>query len=477
MTVTVPGPRYRPAPRPTALGPEFYDVARPARFPKMQLRFRNQRWAERLGFGEFDEMSWLHAFGELCPLPDNLTEFLALRYHGHQFRAYNPELGDGRGALYAQLLDPVDGRLLDFGTKGSGTTRWSRGGDGRLTLRGGVREVLAAELLDALGVRTSKAFSLIETGEQLSRHDEPSPTRASVLVRLSHSHIRFGTFQRLYALNQRAELQRLVDYCTTQYYPAGLEVEAGDDPIVAFFRTVVRRTAELVGQWLVAGFVHGVLNTDNMSITGESFDYGPYRFLPRFDPGFVAAYFDQTGLYAFGRQPDAVLWNLQRLADSLTPLTTVQALTKALDDYAPAMITSFQLQFLWRLGLKSRGAEADDRLVQAALLVLADPRGSWDGFFFDWRGGAARHARALWGLDRAVYEGDAFDRFRKELEAFEPTPGALDHPYFQGDAPVSLVYDAGEAIWQAIAQRDDWQPFEATLARIGAAREAHRGGG
>src|SRR5271170_7670008 len=136
------------------------------------------------------------------PLPGNLEKPLALRYHGHQFDVYNPALGDGRGFLFAQLQDDA-GRLLDLGTKGSGQTPWSRGGDGRLTLKGGVREVLATEMLEALGVYTSKSFSLFETGEKLTRGDEPSPTRSSVLVRLGHSHIRIGTFQRLAALKDR----------------------------------------------------------------------------------------------------------------------------------------------------------------------------------------------------------------------------------------------------------------------------------
>ncbi len=135
-------------------------------------------------------------------MPDNLPKALALRYHGHQFRAYNPNLGDGRGFLFAQLREAGSGRLLDLATKGSGLMPWSREGDGRLTLKGGVREVFAAEMLQALGVNTSKAFSLIETGEELTRNDEPSPTRSAVLVRLSHSHMRIGTFQRFSHLGE-----------------------------------------------------------------------------------------------------------------------------------------------------------------------------------------------------------------------------------------------------------------------------------
>jgi uncharacterized protein YdiU (UPF0061 family) len=189
--------RHRPDPRHLTLGPRLFDPVTPATFPSTLLRFRNQHWAQRLGLGDLDDAAWIAHFGRFEPLSENLPQPMALPYHGHQFHAYNPELGDGRGFLFAQLRDPLDGRLLDLATKGSGQTRWSRGGDGRLTLKGGVREVLAAQMLEALGVYTSKSFSLIETGERLWRSDELSPARSSVLVRLGHSHIRIGSFQRL----------------------------------------------------------------------------------------------------------------------------------------------------------------------------------------------------------------------------------------------------------------------------------------
>jgi uncharacterized protein YdiU (UPF0061 family) len=187
---------YRPDPRFAALGPDFSDPVRPAEFPRRDLRFRNQRAAASVGLDTLNHDEWLAAFARFEALPENQPEPLAMRYHGHQFMTYNPDLGDGRGFLFAQVREAGSGRLLDLATKGSGTTPWSRGGDGRLTLKGGVREVLAASLLEALGVPTSRAFCLVETGEALMRGDEPSPTRSSVLTRLSHSHIRFGTFQR-----------------------------------------------------------------------------------------------------------------------------------------------------------------------------------------------------------------------------------------------------------------------------------------
>ncbi len=289
------------------LGDAFYDVVAPAEFPSLRLRYRDDRWAARVGLDGLTPDEWLAHMGRLEPLPGSYQRPLALRYHGHQFRQYNPDLGDGRGFLFAQLHDLSDGRLLDLGTKGSGTTPWSRGGDGRLTLKGAVREVLATRMLEALGVYTSKTLSVIETGEALMRHDEPSPTRAAVLVRLSHSHIRIGTFQRLAFHDDTENVRRLRDYSIRTYLPEAWRQEEAART-VAFLDEVTARVAVLGAQWMAAGFVHGVLNTDNINITGESFDYGPWRFLPVFDPMFTAAYFDHGGLYAYGRQPETLLW-------------------------------------------------------------------------------------------------------------------------------------------------------------------------
>jgi uncharacterized protein YdiU (UPF0061 family) len=308
--------RYRPDPLFAKLGPEFADPVAPARFPQHVLRWRNQRWAERVGLGELSASEWEAHFARFEPLPDNMSAPLAMRYHGHQFRTYNPDIGDGRGFLFAQLRDGDD-RLLDLATKGSGQTPYSRFGDGRLTLKGGVREVLAAEMLEALGVYTSKPFSLFETGEALTRGDEPSPTRSSVLVRLGHSHIRFGTFQRLAFFERPDLIQVLVEHCCAAYYPQHLNL-SGEARVAALFGEAVEANARLAGSWMAAGFVHGVLNTDNLNICGESFDYGPWRFVPVSDPTFTAAYFDETGLYAFGRQPEAVSWALAQLGGALS---------------------------------------------------------------------------------------------------------------------------------------------------------------
>ena len=453
--------RYRPALHILELGDGFYDVVAPAEFPRHVLRHRHQRWADRTGLDSLDDTEWERAFAAFDTLPGNLPERLALRYHGHQFRAYNPHLGDGRGFLHAQVLDADDGRLLDLGTKGSGETPWSRGGDGRLTLKGGVREVLAAAMLEAQGVYTSKALSLVETGEALERGDEPSPTRSSVLVRLSHSHVRFGSFQRHAAARDAARVQRLLDYATTHLVPEGGASAAG------FLGAVVRRSARLAAAWTIAGFVHGVLNTDNMNVTGESFDYGPYRFLPTFDPEFVAAYFDHTGLYRFGRQPAVVAWNLERLAEALAVVAPVEGLRRALDGYDALFHEALATQLLARLGLRARNADDDGELVQATVEFLRTSAVGVDRFFFDWYAGAASAERALAGPAAGYYVGPAFESVRRRLAAYEPVaPERTGLPYFQRGEPCSLLYDEVEGIWAAIDARDDWGPFEAKLAAI-----------
>ncbi|HWU02234.1 MAG TPA: YdiU family protein, partial [Novosphingobium sp.] len=325
---------YTPDPQILSLAPWLGDPVMAADFPSTTLRWRNDRHAATIGLGALSDAQWTSHFGRFAPLSDNLPQPLALRYHGHQFRVYNPELGDGRGFLFAQMRDGA-GRLLDLGTKGSGQTPWSRQGDGRLTLKGACREILATEMLEALGANTSKTFSVIETGEALMRGDEPSPTRSAVLVRLSHGHIRIGTFQRLLVLEENAHMADLVDYALRLYPgpPPPADAPGRDEPAVILLHQVVERLADMAASYVAAGFVHGVLNTDNMNISGESFDYGPWRWLPRWDSGFTAAYFDHAGLYAFGRQAEAIRWNCGQLAVALRALASAPPLIAALERF------------------------------------------------------------------------------------------------------------------------------------------------
>ena len=439
---------YRPDPKIREIAGFIADPVQAADFPDTRLRFRNTRWDKAVGLDNLTDEQWVAHFGRFGPLPDNLPRPLALRYHGHQFRVYNPDIGDGRGFLFAQMRDGA-GRLLDCGTKGSGTTPYSRAGDGRLTLKGAVREILATEMLEAQGVYTSKTFAVIETGEQLERTDEPSPTRSAVLTRLSHGHIRIGSFQRLMAQEEHAALEKLVAYCLDTYPgPPPPETAPGrDEPAVILMHQVVERLADLAASYMVAGFVHGVLNTDNMNISGESFDYGPWRWQPGWNSQFTAAYFDHNGLYAFGRQPEAIRWNCGQMAIALRPLTDSEPLIAALDRFGPLYADAMVRRFTWRLGIESRGREKDAALVEAAEKTMREQGIGLHTFFFHHRGGR--------GAEGALADA---------LEGAKPV--ADEHEYWSGDAPQSMLIEEVEAIWAAIDQHDDWSPLQAKIAAV-----------
>jgi uncharacterized protein YdiU (UPF0061 family) len=430
------------------LGDAFYDPVSAAPFPRTVLRFRNDRAAAQVGLEGLSDAEWIAHFGRFQPLPGSLPAPLALRYHGHQFRVYNPEIGDGRGFLFAQMLDDR-GRLMDLGTKGSGQTPYSRFGDGRLTLKGGVREILATEMLEALGVETSRTFSLIETGEELHRGDEPSPTRSSVLVRLSHGHIRIGTFQRLAHFRDGEAMARLVDYVLRHYYREA----PGTDGPARLLALVAARTAQMAARFMGAGFVHGVLNSDNINVTGESFDYGPWRFAPFWEPGFTAAYFDHAGLYAFGRQPEAIYWDVVQLAISLRLIAEEEPLIEAMEAFPETYQREVTQALLWRLGVMPRGDGPDRALAVALEKALAETLTPLDAFFFDAFGGTL-----------PTHYGEAFDEVRTQLGYYAPRK-SRDHAYWSG-APCGMLIDEVETIWASIAESDDWGPLHAKVAAI-----------
>jgi uncharacterized protein YdiU (UPF0061 family) len=438
---------YRPDPRILDLGDAFYDPVTAANFPETRLRFRNDRAAAEVGLDDLSDAEWTRHFGRFAALPGNLTQPLALRYHGHQFRVYNPDIGDGRGFLFAQMRD-ARGRLMDLATKGSGQTPWSRFGDGRLTLKGGVREILATEMLEALGVETSRTFSLIETGEALERNDEPSPTRAAVMVRLSHGHIRIGTFQRLAYHRDEDNMRRLVEYVMRNLYGE----EPGEEAAIRLLDLVVGRTAKLAASYMAAGFVHGVLNTDNINVTGESFDYGPWRFLPTWDASFTAAYFDHAGLYAFGRQPEAIHWDAMQLAVALRAISPAEPLIAVLDTFGARYQAAVGEAILWRLGLVPRDAEEDSALVNAVERGLRIDNHAVDRFFFDAFGGA-------------LPDTEAFAEART-LAANYAARKERTHAYWRDDTPCSMLIGEVEAIWSAIAERDDWSLLNAKIEAI-----------
>jgi len=451
------------------LGPRFFHPVPAAVFPKHETRFRNQRWADHVGLGHINAADWARHFAAFEALPGTLPEPIALAYHGHQFRNYNPDLGDGRGFLFAQLTDPLSGRLLDLGTKGSGRTPWSRGGDGKLTLKGAVREILATEMLEALGVDTSKTFSVIETGEALMRGDEPSPTRSAVLVRLSHGHVRIGSFQRHAYLGDHDAVETLARHAARHYLP-GLD---GDAPMATLALQIVARVAENTARtaaaWTAAGFVHGVLNTDNINITGESFDYGPWRFLPEMDPQFTAAYFDDFGLYAFGRQPEAVLWNVSRLAECFTPFVAQHDLSNAISGFDDAFNIALNDALSRRLGIST--ADGTRLEIGYRLFPAMSKSGvPFEQVFFNCYGGAKATRR---DIAKETYAATPLANLVADLATCEPAEGSTPcHAYFQNGQPCTMLIEEVEHIWEAIAERDDWSRLEKKLSAIAVMRAA-----
>lgn len=450
MTQALP----RPDPAILAIADMIGDPVEAARFPEHRLRWRNDRAAAAIGLESMSDADWVAAFGRFEPLPGNLPQPLALRYHGHQFGSYNPDLGDGRGFLFAQFRDN-DGRLIDLGTKGSGQTPYSRFGDGRLTLKGAVRELLATEMLAALGVETSATLSIVETGEALHRGDEPSPTRSAVLVRQSHGNIRIGSFQRLAYLGEVGAMERLLRYTLAQYARLDAERAAAmpvDEAAATLVRFSAERCARMAASFMVAGFVHGVLNSDNINITGESFDYGPWRFTPDWDPAFVAAYFDHGGLYAFGRQPQVIHWDVGQLAVSLRTIASAEPLVEALEAFAPAYETAIAERFCWRLGVNRDDAAADRELVLAAERFMVASGTPIDRFFIDWAGGRTPVAPET---------GE-----RQALIAALDGRAATRGDWWEQAAPQSMHIEEVEALWAPIAESDDWQPLYDKVAAV-----------
>ncbi|MDX2244506.1 MAG: YdiU family protein [Leptolyngbyaceae cyanobacterium bins.302] len=454
------------------LGDDYYDIVAAAEFPIHLLRFRNNDLLPILGLDPetVSDEDFIEAFGKFQHQP---RPFLALRYHGYQFGVYNPALGDGRGFLYGQVRG-TDGELYDFGTKGSGTTPYSRGGDGRLTLKGGVREVLAAEALQRMGVRTSRCLSLIETGEQLWRGDEPSPTRSSVMIRLQRSHIRFGTFERLHHLDRKDMIAILLDHVIEQYYP---HLQSNRDRYALMYAELVERVAELAAQWMAAGFCHAVLNTDNMSITGESFDYGPFAFLPVYDPGFTAAYFDYFGRYSYANQPGTCRWNLEMLQAPLSRVIDAGDLGHGLEKFGEVYDRTYRQRMLNKLGLGELTDPAADELLSLTIRFLQESQISYHSFFAqlrrqfspEWRDAVEQilpdvkilddDLSVLWNAWKMQYFNVLLSLPESELTAIV-TRLKTNNPF---TVPVRPEI---EAVWQKITEEDDWSDFYDLLERI-----------
>ncbi|MGQ0846155.1 MAG: protein adenylyltransferase SelO [Sporichthyaceae bacterium] len=293
---------------------------------------------------------------------------IAQAYAGHQFGGYSPRLGDGRAWLLGEVVGP-DGTRRDLHLKGSGRTPFARGGDGRAAIGPMVREYLVSEAMHALGIPTTRSLAVVATGEEIARDTGLLP--GAVLVRVAASHLRVGSVQYARAQEDETLLKRLVDYAIERHHP---QAAAADVPALALLDAVVTAQAELVAAWMSVGFVHGVLNTDNVTLSGESIDFGPCAFLDVFDPNAVFSSIDSGGRYSFANQAPVTLWNLSRLAEALLPLLApeeeagVEAAKQALDQYAPRFEAAWMRRTYAKIGLPAPA----DTTAPAGGDVMAD---------------------------------------------------------------------------------------------------------
>lgn len=297
----------------------------------------------------------------------------AMVYSGHQFGAYNPRLGDGRGLLLGEVVNAA-GEHWDLHLKGAGQTPYSRMGDGRAVLRSSIREFLASEYLHALGIPSSRALCVTASDTPVWREQQES---AAMLLRLAPSHVRFGHFEYFYYTRQHDKLKELGEYVLREHFPECLQQE---QPYAAFFREVVERNAELIARWQAYGFCHGVMNTDNMSILGITFDFGPYAFLDDFDAKHICNHSDDSGRYAFNNQVPIAHWNLAALAQALTPFVEVDALRESLGLFLPLYQAHYLDLMRRRLGL-STAEEGDLELVQRLLQAMQAGAVDYNLFF------------------------------------------------------------------------------------------------
>ena len=275
---------------------------------------------------------------------------LAMAYSGHQFGSYNPRLGDGRGLLLGEVQDK-NNNTLDIHLKGCGPTRFSRGFDGRATLRASIREYLGGEAVHGLGIPTTRSLAVIGTGELVHR-EVPEP--GAILVRLTDSHVRFGSFQFLHFNNKAEKVTVLLNYIIERHYPT---IQNDSDKYRILLRHVVNRTAKLIALWQANGFIHGVMNTDNMTITGATFDYGPFGFMDHFNPNFTPNHSDPNGRYVYGKQPEIGYWNLSKFAETLKHLVDSQFIAEELTNYQPTYNDYYRKLMGQKLGLEILDSE------------------------------------------------------------------------------------------------------------------------
>lgn len=440
----------------------LYETWQAVTVPEPRLLALNEELAAELGV-EAEALRAPEGVAVLVgnAVPDGASP-IAQGYAGHQFGGYSPRLGDGRALLVGEVLD-VHGRRRDLHLKGSGRTPFARGGDGKAAAGPMLREFVIGEAMHGLGIPTTRALSVVATGERVLREAGPLP--GAVLARVAASHLRVGTFEYAATRQDPAVLRRLADYAIARHHPGTADAE---QPYLAFFERVTEVQASLVARWMLVGFIHGVMNTDNMTISGETIDYGPCAFMDAFDPGTVFSSIDHAGRYAYGNQPAIAQWNLARLAETLLPL--IDADTEAAIATATAVLEAFpgRYQEHWDRGLRAKLGLADAAPRDTALLgdlpaLLHDHDIDFTSFF---RGLSA----SLRGDDERVRslfaDPSAFDawaqRWRAELAQH---PGETSEIADAMDRvnPVYIPRNHHVEDALAAATAGDLQPFERLL--------------
>ena len=437
--------------------PGTYLPVQPATAPAPRLLVFNRPLAEALGLEVAALEPVAAAVLSGAALPEG-AEPVAQAYAGHQFGGFSPQLGDGRALLLGEVVDP-QGRRWDIQLKGSGRTPFSRGGDGKAAVGPMLREYLMGEAMAALGIPTTRALAVVATGAPVLREVE---LPGAVLTRVAASHIRVGTFQFFAARGDQDRVRALADYTLARHFPDLVGAEA---PYVALFDAVIARQARLIAQWMGVGFIHGVMNTDNMALSGETIDYGPCAFMEGYAPGTVFSSIDHTGRYAYGNQPLILGWNLARLAEALLPLfdadadRAVDIANARLEGIADRYRAEWVAVMRGKLGLA--GAEAGDgALADGFLAAMAGQGVDWTLAFRALAGAAGGDVAPLEGLfDDAAALRDWLPRWQARL-----APDAADRIRAANPAVIARNHKVEEAL--AAATAGDMAPFGALLAAV-----------
>ncbi len=449
------------------LPPRFFAPRPPAPVAAPRLIKFNTALAAELGLDP--DAPW----AEICAgnlVPEG-AEPIAQAYAGHQFGHFTPQLGDGRAVLLGEVIDRA-GRRRDIQLKGSGRTEFSRGGDGRAALGPVLREYLVAEAMAALGIPTTRALAAVATGEAVRRETN---LPGAVLTRVAASHIRVGTFQFFAARGDTEALRLLADHAIARHDPAAASAE---NPYRAFLQGVIARQASLVAQWLLVGFIHGVMNTDNCAVSGETIDYGPCAFLDTYEPGKVFSSIDHGGRYAYANQPRIAAWNLARLAECLLPLlaeNTDAAVAMAQEDLAefgPTFEAAYETGLRRKLGL-SRSMPDDMALIEDLLERMATNAADFT-LTFRHLSAAAETPTADAAVRAQFANPNALDAWlpvwRQRLAAENTAPAPLMRA--TNPAIIPRNHRIAEAI-EAAVTNDDFAPFEALHAALATPFEDH----